>query len=242
MQVAVQAAPIVPGASLYSSITPAEAQAMKLQIEKDGVPMKKGVDIKTDALFGFAKRHAANAAEKGKIALGSASEGATQLMEQGRKGFDSAKQFASQGATLAAERAAELTKQSKQFMDSAPSFSSMIPSAASLMSSPVTNAIKSAATTGAATTTSATSAAISAATNAATSATSAAKMAGGALVIGNSLNIVPYTLLATILIISVAGFALTYYRAKQDVKQQEPDDSPPEPGVFRKSDPKGGRA
>lgn len=236
VQTAVQAAPIVPGASLYSSITPAEAQAMKLQIEKDGIPMKKGLDIKNDALFGFAKRHASLAAEKGRIALDSAKEGATQLMEQGRKGFDSAKEGFDSAKQFASQGASELTQKSKQFMDSATSFSSMIPSA----SSPVTNAIKSAATS-AATSAAQTVDAAKSATEA-TSAIDAAKMAGGALVMGNSLNIVPYTLLATILIISVAGFALTYYRAKQDVKQQEPDDSPPEPGVFRKPDPKGGRA
>jgi hypothetical protein len=54
------------------------------------------------------------------------------------------------------------------------------------------------------------------------------RMTGG----GDDLNVLPYTLLGTVAFISVAGFAATYYRSKKNVKQA--DDSPPEPGVFRK--------
>lgn len=47
------------------------------------------------------------------------------------------------------------------------------------------------------------------------------------------LNALPYTLIGTVTLISLAGFVVTYYRAKKNV-QPEPDDSPPEPGVLRK--------
>jgi len=57
-------------------------------------------------------------------------------------------------------------------------------------------------------------------------------MKGGSL--GEDLNALPYTLLGTVAFISIAGFAVTYYRSKKNVKP-EADDSPPEPGVFRKS-------
>ena len=47
------------------------------------------------------------------------------------------------------------------------------------------------------------------------------------------LNALPYTLIGTVTLISLAGFAVTYYRAKKHVTR-EYDDSPPEPGVLRK--------
>ena len=50
-----------------------------------------------------------------------------------------------------------------------------------------------------------------------------------------SLNALPYTLLGTVTFISLAGFAVTYYRAKKHAQPQY-DDSPPEPGVLRKPD------
>ena len=58
----------------------------------------------------------------------------------------------------------------------------------------------------------------------------AAAMQGGAVA---GLNLLPYTLLGTLLVIAVASFILTYYRSKKNVPR---DDAPPEPGVFRKSD------
>ena len=58
------------------------------------------------------------------------------------------------------------------------------------------------------------------------------RMAGGSMVGESDLNMLPYTLLGTVAFISVAGFAVTYYRSKKNVKSK--DDSPPEPGVFRK--------
>ena len=48
------------------------------------------------------------------------------------------------------------------------------------------------------------------------------------------LNALPYTLIGTVVFISLAGFIATYYRAKKHVTPQY-DDSPPEPGVLRKS-------
>ena len=54
------------------------------------------------------------------------------------------------------------------------------------------------------------------------------KVIGG----GNS-SILPYVFMGTIAIVAVSGFILTYRRSKQNVKPK--DDSPPEPGVFRKS-------
>jgi hypothetical protein len=49
---------------------------------------------------------------------------------------------------------------------------------------------------------------------------------------GSNLNALPYTLLGTVAIISVAGLLLTYFRSKRNVPEE--DDAPPEPGVFRK--------
>ena len=57
-----------------------------------------------------------------------------------------------------------------------------------------------------------------------------AAMQGGAVA---GLNLLPYTLLGTLLVIAVASFILTYYRSKKNVPR---DDAPPEPGVFRKFD------
>lgn len=66
---------------------------------------------------------------------------------------------------------------------------------------------------------------------------------GGAIVTESGLNVVPYTLLGTIAVIVASGFGLTYYRSRKDVSGfQQRDDSPPEPGVSRKSDSKGRKA
>jgi hypothetical protein len=56
---------------------------------------------------------------------------------------------------------------------------------------------------------------------------------GGGSMIDSDLNALPYTLLGTVAFISIAGFAVTYYRSKKNIKP-EADDSPPEPGVLRK--------
>jgi TM2 domain-containing membrane protein YozV len=58
-------------------------------------------------------------------------------------------------------------------------------------------------------------------------------MSGGE--ISEGLNALPYTLIGTVIFISLAGFIVTYYRAKKNVTP-EYDDSPPEPGVLRKPD------
>ena len=79
----------------------------------------------------------------------------------------------------------------------------------------------------------ASSAASSAASVAAANA-SVAEQKGGAL--QSSLNILPYTLLGTLALIVISGFCLTYKRSKH--VRPEKDDTPPEPGVFRKYDPK----
>jgi hypothetical protein len=57
----------------------------------------------------------------------------------------------------------------------------------------------------------------------------------------DSLNALPYTLLGTVVLISVAGFVVTYYRAKKHVTPEYDDSppsppSPPESGVLRRSD------
>jgi len=74
----------------------------------------------------------------------------------------------------------------------------------------------------------------------ATAATNVA-MTGGAL-LANNLNILPYTMLGTITLIVIAGFALTYYRSRNHVSTftgtQQQDDTPPQPGVFGESHPK----
>jgi hypothetical protein len=51
---------------------------------------------------------------------------------------------------------------------------------------------------------------------------------------GGNLNALPYTLLGTVAFISATGLLLTYFRSKRNVSP-EPNDTPPEPGVFRKS-------
>jgi len=58
------------------------------------------------------------------------------------------------------------------------------------------------------------------------------RVSGGSIV-DSDLNMLPYTLLGTVAFISVAGFTVTYYRSKKNIKSKA-DDSPPEPGVFRK--------
>jgi TM2 domain-containing membrane protein YozV len=60
------------------------------------------------------------------------------------------------------------------------------------------------------------------------------KMEGGA--IGGS-NILPYFLIGTITIIAVSGLIITYRRSIQN-EQPRKNDSPPEPGILRKSDKK----
>jgi len=60
----------------------------------------------------------------------------------------------------------------------------------------------------------------------------AAVQAGGALLAMSDLNPVHKILVATVILIILGGFSLTYYRSK-DVQR---NDTPPEPGVFRKSD------
>jgi hypothetical protein len=54
---------------------------------------------------------------------------------------------------------------------------------------------------------------------------------GGTLLIPNS-NMLSYTFITTIITIAVSGFILSYRRSNKN----ERNDSPPEPGVFRKSD------
>ena len=54
----------------------------------------------------------------------------------------------------------------------------------------------------------------------------------------SSLNALPYTLLGTIVLIALSGFVATYYRSKKHVTRTQQDDTPPEPGVFRKPDSK----
>lgn len=73
-------------------------------------------------------------------------------------------------------------------------------------------------------------------------ANASAVMTGGAVLAANNLNILPYTMLGTITLIVVAGFALTYYRSRNHVSTftgtRQQDDTPPQPGVFRESNPK----
>lgn len=77
--------------------------------------------------------------------------------------------------------------------------------------------------------------------NAAANAAANVAMTGGAI-LANNLNILPYTMLGTITLIVIAGFALTYYRSRNHVSTftgtQQQDDTPPQPGVFRESDSK----
>ena len=67
-----------------------------------------------------------------------------------------------------------------------------------------------------------------------TSTAQGAKTLGGGA--SSNLNALPYTLLGTIVLIALSGFVATYYRSKKHVTPK--DDTPPEPGVFRKPDSK----
>lgn len=58
---------------------------------------------------------------------------------------------------------------------------------------------------------------------------------GGNQTAGNhAAGILPYVLIGTITIVAVSGLILTYRRSKQNAAQRK-DDSPPEPGILRKS-------
>lgn len=61
------------------------------------------------------------------------------------------------------------------------------------------------------------------------------KMEGGAIESGS--NVLPYVLMGTIAIIAVSGLIITYRRSRQN-EQPRKNDSPPEPGILRKSDKK----
>lgn len=60
---------------------------------------------------------------------------------------------------------------------------------------------------------------------------------GGALLFASDLNTVSYVLIGTLVFIFVAGLSFTYYRAKKNAERPQQDDSPPEPGVLRTTDP-----
>ena len=71
----------------------------------------------------------------------------------------------------------------------------------------------------------------------------AAKQTGGAAIATSiataattDLNMLHFTLIGTIVLIAITGLSLTYYRSK-NVRPTK-DDTPPEPGVFRKPDSK----
>ena len=72
------------------------------------------------------------------------------------------------------------------------------------------------------------------ATQGETTSTAQAKTLGGGA--SSNLNALPYTLLGTIVLIALSGFVATYYRSKKHVTPK--DDTPPEPGIFRKPDSK----
>jgi hypothetical protein len=66
------------------------------------------------------------------------------------------------------------------------------------------------------------------------------KLTGGSLSGGDSLNVLPYTLLGTFSVIALLGFLLTVYRSKNvsTAKRSSTasrDDVPPEPGIYRES-------
>jgi hypothetical protein len=65
----------------------------------------------------------------------------------------------------------------------------------------------------------------------------AAAMTGGAIIAATHLNTVHYVLIVTIVTIVLGGVIVTYHRSKNVPEQR--DDAPPNPGVFRKPDPKG---
>jgi hypothetical protein len=61
---------------------------------------------------------------------------------------------------------------------------------------------------------------------------------GGYISSKDSLNSLPYVLVATLAFISIGGFCTTVYRRRtQNVKARN-DDAPPEPGVSGKFNPK----
>ena len=64
--------------------------------------------------------------------------------------------------------------------------------------------------------------------------TAAAVMVGGAMM--TDLKPVHYILLVTIVTIVLGGVIVTYHRSKNVPVQDERDDIPPQPGVFRKPD------
>jgi hypothetical protein len=64
----------------------------------------------------------------------------------------------------------------------------------------------------------------------------AAAMVGGAMMM--DLKPVHYILLVTIVTIVLGGVIVTYHRSKNVPVQDKRDDTPPEPGVLRKPDPK----
>jgi hypothetical protein len=66
--------------------------------------------------------------------------------------------------------------------------------------------------------------------------TGGAAVAVGALGLKGDLNMLHFTLIGTIVLIAITGLSLTYYRSK-NVRPTK-DDTPPEPGVFRKPDSK----
>jgi hypothetical protein len=65
-------------------------------------------------------------------------------------------------------------------------------------------------------------------------ATATAAMVGGAMMM--DLKPVHYILLVTIVTIVLGGVIVTYHRSKNVPVQDERDDVPPQPGVFRKPD------
>jgi TM2 domain-containing membrane protein YozV len=71
-------------------------------------------------------------------------------------------------------------------------------------------------------------------TNVNNAATSAAVVTGGAMMAAMDLNPVHYMLIVTIVTIVLGGVIVTYHRSKN--VPNERDDTPPQPGVFRKSD------
>ena len=67
-------------------------------------------------------------------------------------------------------------------------------------------------------------------------ASAAAAIAASATIATTDLNMLHFTLIGTIVLIAITGLSLTYYRSK-NVRPTK-DDTPPEPGVFRKPDSK----
>ena len=67
-------------------------------------------------------------------------------------------------------------------------------------------------------------------------ASTAAAATSIAAIATTDLNMLHFTLIGTIVLIAITGLSLTYYRSKNVRTPQ--DDTPPEPGVFRKPDSK----